>query len=231
MTILFVPGFMADSTLWDDMVALLDAPRPLQFANLDTGDSIPGMALAVLDQAPADFVLVGFSMGGYVAREMARLAPDRVQALALIATSAREDSPEQARRKASALRQLSSARFSGLGRASVTASVHPSRSRDEGLIERVRAMSIKLGKDVFARQAAIQRDSDIDVLSEIRCPTLIVAADGDLLRSIEEAKELVAGIPDAELAVIPGSGHMIPLEAPRALAETLSGWLKKTRTA
>jgi pimeloyl-ACP methyl ester carboxylesterase len=83
MTTLLIPGFMLDYTLWDDLLPLVPAAQPVQFAALAGGDTVEAMAAAVLAEAPPTFTLVGFSMGGYVAREMARMAPERVTALAL----------------------------------------------------------------------------------------------------------------------------------------------------
>lgn len=227
MSILFVSGFMADETLWDEMLTHLETSEPVVRASLTEGDSIRSMALAILEKAPPDFVLVGFSMGGYVAREMLRLAPDRVRALALIGTSARGDNPEQARSKAAAVEQLAASGFSGLAPGLVKTSLHPSRGQDRDLIERVRGMSVRLGKEAFVRQAGIPREGDLDKLSGIHCPTLIIAAEGDRLRSVEESREMTARIPGAELIVIPDSGHMIPLEVPEELARILGAWLAR----
>jgi pimeloyl-ACP methyl ester carboxylesterase len=77
--------------------------------------------------------------------------------------------------------------------------LHPKDRDNEALIERVRAMGTRLGGDVFRRQSMLERPGDLDRLSEIRCPTLVVAASQDQLRSLEEARELQAGIPGATL--------------------------------
>lgn len=73
----------------------------------------------------------------------------------------------------------------------------------------------------------LERPGDIDRLVAICCPTLVVAASQDQLRSLEEAQELQAGIPDARLAVIEDSGHMIPIEAPQRLLEVIVPWLSR----
>jgi len=224
MSSVFVPGFMADQTLWDDLVPRLDTREEVVFADLKTGHTIEAIAQAILDRAPNEFHLVGFSMGGYVSREMARQAPHRVRSLVLIATSARGDTPEQIRRKESALQQISTARFSGLSLASVKASLHRERAGDAQLIERVRRMGLALGQEVFKRQSAVPRTGDLSRLGEIRCPTLVVAADDDQIRSLDEGHELRDGIPGAELVVIPRSGHMVPMEAPNLLARLMSDW-------
>jgi pimeloyl-ACP methyl ester carboxylesterase len=148
--------------------------------------------------------------------------------LILIATSARADTERQAQAKAAAVAQMrSSAVFRGLSRASVLASLHPMHANNDALIERVQAMGVRLGRDVFIRQSSMERNSDLDRLSEIRCPTLIIAAHDDGLRSLEEARELQLGIHDAEVVVIEDSGHMLPMEAPEAVGAAITSWLAR----
>jgi pimeloyl-ACP methyl ester carboxylesterase len=226
MNTVLLPGFMADAALWDATVPALRSLGPIQHGDLSQAATIDDMARQVLARAPDRFALVGFSMGGYVAREMARLAPQRVQALVLVATSARGDTPDQARRKLDSARSVNPQRFHGLSRAAIVSSLHPDRAHDERLIERIRAMGERLGGDVFVRHTMQARKSDLHRLRFIRCPTLIVAADQDRLRSLEEANELRDGIEGATPALIEHSGHMIPLEQPKALAEAVVPWLR-----
>lgn len=225
MTLVLVPGFMADAGLWDDVAARLAPFGPLYRADLSCGTSIADMAARVLADAPAGpFVAVGFSMGGYVAREMARQSPERVRALALIATSARPDTEERARQRSMAARGPARA-FRGLSRMAIASSLHPGRADDAVLGGRIREMSLRLGGEVMARQSGVARDGDLDRLDQVRVPVLIVAAAQDRLRSLEEARELRDGLPDARLLIVDDSGHMIPFEQPAALADVLAGWL------
>jgi len=227
MALLLVPGFMADDTLWRDLEAPLARFAPIHHADLRHDGSIEAMARRALEAAPPSFLLVGFSMGGYVARDIARLAPERVQALVLIATSTRPDSPALRQRKGAIGKAAPSVAFSGLSRIAVASSLHPKERDNEALIERVRAMGVRLGGDVFRRQSMLERPGDLDRLQEIRCPTLVVAAAQDQLRSLEEARELQAGIPGATLEVIEDTGHMIPIEAPERLAAVVVPWLER----
>jgi pimeloyl-ACP methyl ester carboxylesterase len=229
MAIVLLPGFMLDDGLWDDMAPLLQPIGPIHYGDLSQNDTIAGMARHVLASAPARFVLVGFSMGGYVAREMARLAPDRVTALVLVATSGRADTPSHARRKGAATERISQGGFRGMSRAAIARAFHPSRAADSALIEHVQAMGNRLGGEVFIRQSTLRRLDEADRLGEITCPTLVIAAAQDALRSVAEAEELQRGIPGATMRIVEGSGHMIPIEAPRELAALIMGWLGEIR--
>lgn len=227
MSILLVPGYMADEALWDDVLAPLARFGPVTHADLRHDSSIEAMAARALAGAPARFILVGFSMGGYVAREMARLAPERVRALVLIATSTRADTPALRQSRGTVGKAAASVAFSGLSKTAIATSLHPKQAGNEALVERVRAMGVRLGGEVFRRQSAIVRTGDRERLHEIRCPTLIVAAGHDRLRSREESEEMHAGLSGSELAVIEDSGHMVPIEAPQALLAILEPWLER----
>lgn len=223
---LLVPGFMADATLWDDMLPFLPPEQDVQFADINTGTTIDAMARAILAQAPPEFIVLGFSMGGYVARQIVYLAPERVQGLILVATSARPDKPALVQKRVAAAEAMASSAFHGLARGSIRASLHAGRAEDTAMIERVRAMGQRLGLDVFLRQTAVVRAGDLEQLATIACPTLVVAADGDQLRTVDEAREQADGIPGARLAVVKQSGHMVPLEAPQVLGGIITHWLK-----
>jgi pimeloyl-ACP methyl ester carboxylesterase len=224
MTLLLIPGFMADDTLWDAMTDDLATFGPLVAVDLSRGEDIESMAAAILADAPASFVAVGFSMGGYVARELARIAPERVTAMILIATSARGDTEELIRQRRSALKAAPKS-FKGLSRPAIVSSLHPDLAGDEAMIARIRDMGLRLGGEVFHRQSAMARAGDLDRLGQITQPTLIVAADADRLRGPDEAEELHRGIAGSTLLHVANSGHMVPLEQPAALSRIMTDWL------
>jgi len=227
MSLLLVPGYMADDTLWDDLRDRLAPFGPLVHADLRHDSTLEDMARRVLRDAPPGFILVGFSMGGYVAREIVRQAPGRVRALVLIATSTRPDSPALRHSKARVAQAAPSVSFAGLSRVAIATSLHPKDSANEALIERVRMMGVRLGGEAFRNQSLLERPGDLHLLEPIRCPTLVVAAGHDRLRSIEESQELHRGIAGSEFAVIEDSGHMIPIEAPAQLGDVLAPWLER----
>lgn len=226
MSAVLISGYMADDTLWDDMAGTLASIGPLTIFNLNHGGSIEAIATNALLSSPPKFNLIGFSMGGYVAREMVRQAPDRVSALVLIATSSHADSQQRTTLKSTAVHAMSAASFRGLSRVAIAASLHPDHAADAGLIARVRDMGTRLGGEAFISQSKVRRNGDTDRLAEIVCPTLVVAAAQDQLRSVDEARELCAGIPNSQLKVIEKSGHMIPFEQPAALAGAIVDWIQ-----
>ncbi|MFV0302523.1 MAG: alpha/beta fold hydrolase [Paracoccus sp. (in: a-proteobacteria)] len=223
MTLVLVPGFMLDDDLWTDMRPGLDRLGPILHADTSRADAIDEMAARTLRTAPGRFDLLGFSMGGYIARAMQRAAPDRVRRLVLVATSARGESAFDAQRKALVAR-TDPALFGGLSRRSIRLSLAPDRENDTALVERIHAMSLRLGGETFRRQSLLRRDGDLQRLAAIDCPTLIVAGERDRLRSVDESREMKAAIPNANLLVL-NSGHMIPMEAPADLLSALTAFL------
>ncbi|MEQ8334245.1 alpha/beta fold hydrolase [Nisaea sp.] len=224
--ILFLPGFMCDQHLWDDVVDGMRFLGHLHFGDLTRDRSFEAMAERVLADAPERFSLVGFSMGGFVAREIALMAPERVERLALVNTSARGDSPEQAGRKAGLAKAAEGRGFRGLSRHSILSSLHPDRRSDETLVARIREMADRIGKDGFVNQIGVVRQDGHGRLGAIACPTLVVWCRQDELRSLGEATELADGIPGARLEIVEGCGHMLPLEAPEQMAALLGAWLE-----
>ncbi len=225
MTLVLLPGFMLDADLWRDVDARLQAFGPLIHAELGRDNTMVAMAHRALVAAPAGFALIGFSMGGYVAREMVRIAPERASALVLVATSARDATAIQAERRAAAATRVAAVGLAGLSRSAIARSLHPDHADDAALVGRIHAMGRRLGEEAFLRQCRLDRRGDLDRLGGIRCPTLIVAGAQDGLRSLAEAEELHRGIAGSDLAVIDGTGHMIPMEAPGRLAEVIVPWL------
>jgi len=230
-TLILLPGFMCDADLWADVVPLLRPGWRVLHADMFSDSSIEAMAVRALDEVPGRFAAIGFSMGGFVAREIALTAPDRAEALALIATSALGTTPERAERNRERRARIAAAPFRGLSRSDLRRALHPSRRDDAALVERMLAMGARLGKEVLLRQLSAERVDGYARLPEIRCPTLVVAADSDELRPRDETDRLAAGIPGARYEIVAGCGHMIPLEQPETLAALLNGWLDQAMPA
>jgi pimeloyl-ACP methyl ester carboxylesterase len=222
--LLFLPGFMLTEALWDDMRDGLAALGNCHFGDLSRNDSIASMAAHVLAAAPPRFILFGFSMGGFVAQQIVRQAPERVLALALLNTSSRAQTPQEAAQTAAQLALARDIPFKGLTSRALASSVHPARRGDAALLGRLQAMALKNGKPVFLRQMAALRDDDPDGLERIDCPTLIVGSSDDGLRSLAESEQMARRIAGSRLVVMRDCGHMTPLEKPAELLDVIRQW-------
>ncbi len=222
------PGFMTDRGLWACMEKKLEALGRCHFADLGQDDSLAGIARRTLDAAAARFVLIGFSMGGYVAREMAGQAPHRVAGLVLMDTSARPNGAKAAERNRRLIEVTNERGFRGFSRMARQKSLHPDRRRDDSLLAAMQDMALRMGEAAFLRQLALERRDGRHGLRDIDCPTLVVWSRQDELRSLDEAQELTNGIANASLEIIENCGHMTPLEQAGELSRILRNWLKDT---
>ena len=225
--LILCPGFMNDRGLWAHMEKSLAAFGRCQFADQSQDSSLSDIAHRVLGTAPSQFILIGFSMGGYVAREVLRLAPQCVSGLVLINTSARPDTGKNSDRNRELIEVTRSQGFRGLSKKALRNSLHPSRRHDEKLIDSLQSMVLRMGESTFLNQLAIVRKDDRPTLEDIKCPTLVIWSRQDGLRSLEEALELAEGIPNARLEIIDDSGHMAPLEQPEKLMQVLLNWFSE----
>jgi len=221
--LVLLPGFMCDADLWTGLVPDLGRLGPLHYGNVYQDDTLEGMAERVLSESPERFVLVGFSMGGFVARVLALMAPQRVAGVAFIASSAREYTPAERARRVRGNLPGDRPKRANPG---VALGLHPNRERDPVLLERLRDMQRRLGSEVRARQSALVRKDGYADLERIVCPSLVVACRQDRLRSFGETERMAKHLPHARFEVIEDCGHMAPLEKPHALAALLADWIK-----
>jgi pimeloyl-ACP methyl ester carboxylesterase len=226
---LLIPGLNCSARIFSHQIPALWQFGPVTIADHREGDTMEAMARNILAAAPPTFALVGFSMGGYVALEIVRQAPGRVERLALLATNARADSPEQSEKRLKRLAQVEAGGFDDDIRQNGPLSLHPDHATDPALAEVNRTMALEAGADAFIghTRAIIARRDQRDLLPKISCPTLVVAGDGDQLMPAAATDELAALIPGAGLVTLPQSGHYFPLEQPERLNEALSEWLSR----
>lgn len=218
-SILFLPGLLCDAALFQPQREALEDAWEIQVADLTQADSIAGMAATALAAAPPRFALAALSMGGYVALEIMRQAPERVTHLALMDTSARQDTAEQRARRLGLLELSRMGQFRGVTPRLLPQLVHPSRLGDSDLCQVVLDMAARVGAEGFLRQqtAILGRVDSRPRLSAIACPTLVLCGAQDVLTPPEHSRELAADIATAELALIPDCGHLASLEQPEAV--------------
>lgn len=229
LPVVLIPGLLLSARLYCDQIAALWPAGPVMIANHTRDDSMAGIARRILAQAPQRFALAGLSMGGYIAFEILRQAPERVAKLALLDTAARADTPEASAARRTQMELAAAGRFTEVILGLVPRLVHPSREHDAPLIERIRIMGEEVGVRGYLNQQAanIARIDSRPTLRDIRCPTLVLVGDSDVLTPPERAQEIAAGIAGAELVVVPRCGHLSALECPQAVTDALRAWLAR----
>lgn len=229
MNTILVPPLMCSSLAYGPILDVAWAHGSVAVADTRHDDTVVAMAARLLREAPEEFALLGTSMGGYVALEVVRQAPQRVRALALVSTSARADTAEQraARERQSGLVEAGDFdRLVDLAFPGVVAEQHVD---DRALLDAWRATTHAVGPRVFLRQqrATMGRADARGLLPTIDCPTVVIHGADDRLVPVEMGEELARSIPGAELVTLAGAGHAVFLEQPDASASVVAVFLDR----
>jgi pimeloyl-ACP methyl ester carboxylesterase len=225
--LVLIPGLLCSPALWQAQIRGLSDIANISVADHMRHDDLGEIAAAILTTAPAHFALAGLSMGGYIAFEILRQAPDRVTRLALLDTSARADPPERRQHR---LHLIALAEAAGAERAQqelLPSLVHRARLTDQALIEAVLQMATDTGVAAFKRQQAaiMARPDNRPLLASIRCPTLVLVGCDDALTPPALAREIAEGIAEAELEIVAECGHLASMEQPEAVNRAMRAWL------
>ncbi len=215
-----LPGLLNDARVWQHQTTALADIAHVTVADLTNADSVSA-------KAPAQrFALAGLSMGGYVALEVMRQAPERVLALALIDTSSRADTDIAVENRQRLIHKAATD-FDAVVNELSHKMVHPSALTDEPLMTLIKNMALGLGKSVFLRQqkAIMQRIDSRPYLDAINCPTLVLCGREDVVTPLPLHEEMAAAIAASRLVVVEQCGHLAPLGQPQRVTRALTAWL------
>lgn len=229
--VLFLPGMLADANLFGRQATDLAELGKVEIADLSRSDSIAAMAADALAQVSSErFALVGLSLGGYVAFEILRRAPQRVVALALLDTTARPDTPEATAAR-QALMQRAESDFPGVIETLIPRLSHPATVDQPEVRGVIQSMAMSLGKDAFLRQerAIVGRPDSRPDLGRIAVPTLVLCGREDVITPVEVHEEMAAAIPDAVLEIVDECGHLSTLDQPTPVSLALQNWLTRVK--
>lgn len=226
--LLLLPGLLCDAAVW--------APLALDgtVVNYGRADALTTMAqLALAAAPPGPLAVAGHSMGGRVAFEMLRLAPERIERLALLDTGCHPLPPGEAGEKERAgrhaLRDLAQRDgMRAMARQWALGMVHPSRV-DTPLFDAVLDMLERHDVATFEAQihALLMRPDATPLLAQVRCPTLLLTGAQDSWSSPAQHRAMHEAIADSQLVVVPDCGHMSTMEDPAAVRAALVGWLQR----
>lgn len=229
LPVVLIPGLLCTPRLYQEQLPALWHFGPVTVADHTRDDSMGGIARRILAQAPPNFALIGLSMGGYVAFEILRQAPERVTKLALLDTTARADLPEQTENRRRQVEMAENGRFSGIAELLFPRFVAAARHGDRALQSIVRTMAEDTGAPAFVRQqtAIMNRIDSRPGLAAIGCPTVVIVGAQDVLTPPDRAAEIAAGLPNARQVVVPDCGHLSTLEQPEAVTRALTAFLTR----
>jgi len=225
--LILLPGQLCDAALWQPQIAALGDLAEIIVGDLTQDDSVAAMAERVMVAAARRVAMCGLSLGGYVALEVMRRMPDRVDRLALISTSARPDATEQSLRRERSVRAARIGTFKGVTPRFLPGIVHPDHAVDPDLAKIVLDMTQRVGRVAFERQqnAALSRPDSRPLLASIRCPTLVVGGRQDRVTPPALQEEIAAGIAHSSLRILDVCGHLAPLEQPDEVNRLMRAWL------
>lgn len=226
--IVFLPGLICDQRLWRDVIDGLSETAAPMVADLRLDDTIPAMAARTLAAAPPHFALASLSMGGYVALEIMRQAPERVTHLALFDTSARADTEERRETRRKGIEMIGQGKFIGVSRGLLGQLIAP-QYLGTPLADEVQAMSERVGPEAYVRQqkAILGRIDSVPFLKDIAVPTLVGVGALDKMTPPELAQEMAEHIPGADLVQFPDAAHLPTMENPAPVVEAMKGLLAR----
>ncbi|MFT3906478.1 MAG: alpha/beta hydrolase [Steroidobacteraceae bacterium] len=234
MQLVLAPGLLCDAEVWRAQRAALaefgDIFIP-QYAQLN---SLPAMAERLLGSVKGSFAIAGHSMGGRVALEVFRQAPQRVLGLALLDTAYQPLAGGEVgeKERAGRLKLLNIAQTQGMHAMAsewVLPMVHPSRHEDRALLDTIVRMMERASPEIYAAQinALLCRPDATKLLPQIACPVLTLCGAEDLWSPAARHREMAQMVQHGEFVVIPDCGHMSPMERPGAVNVALRDWLKR----
>jgi pimeloyl-ACP methyl ester carboxylesterase len=223
-----IPGALSNERIWRFQLSTLTQIANIFHANNVSHASLEAMAQQLLLTMPEQFMLIGYSMGGYAALEVMRQAPERVNKLVLMSTSAYPVEPDGMPNRLKAIELTKQGKFTEMLGASRGISFSPSNANNTELLQLKYQMATEVGADAFLRQqqAIIQRRDYRPILSAIKCPTLIITGNDDRVLLPRDSIEMAQMIPAAQLIQLASCGHMPTWECKEQITQHLAEFMQ-----
>jgi pimeloyl-ACP methyl ester carboxylesterase len=227
LPLLLVPGLGCSARLYAPQLDALWRFGPVTVADHTRDETMEAIAKRILKDAPPRFALAGLSMGGFISFAIMRLAPERVDRLALLDTNARADVPERSAEREKFIAMAQAGKFAEVNAALTPRYLHPDH-RGEAFRKIVDAMADDVGTEGFIRQqrAIMSRPDSRPMLPGIKCPALVLVGDSDAATPPDLSKEMADAIPGAKLVIVKDCGHLSTIEQPAAVNAAMAEWLQ-----
>lgn len=224
MTVLLLPGLLCDRTVWSHQIRALEKIAEVIVPDFRFVNSITAMAQITLDAAPQTFALAGHSMGARVAIETFRLAPDRVERIALLDTGAHPRGPHEESKRGELVEIARTQGMEAMAARWLPPMLHPDHT---ALLGPLTEMVKRSTPETFANQqrALLGRPEARAVLPLIKCPALVLCGRQDAWSPVSQHEEIAEAMPHSKLVIVEEAGHMAPVEQPEAVTKALLAWL------
>jgi pimeloyl-ACP methyl ester carboxylesterase len=231
-TVVLIPGLICNELAWADVANLLsDMGLDVVIADVSEPNTITDMAQSVLDSVSGDLIPLGHSMGGRVALEMVRLAPERVKALGLIATGAHPLAEGETEKREAVIKLANEQGMSALVEKWLPPMVAKGYAESEPLrYQQLFDSCISAGEEQHERQirALVNRPNALPLLAEIETPAILVAGEEDAWSTPQQHADMESKMVKAQTKlVVLNTGHFVQYEAPQLFTESVLGWLKE----
>lgn len=226
-SLILIPGLAGNRAMWRDVGEALAPCRPAITDVHMRHDSIPEMAAALLREHAGPLVLAGASMGGMIAMEAARQAPERIVGLALLGTNAAPETAQMRVLRENAIVLFAAGRMAEIIEPNVALAFHPDNATALSAAYLEFVDEAGAGQLIRQNRAVIARPDAREHLPQVRCPVLVMCgeAEADQLTPPAQSHEIAALVPHAKLVMVPKAGHMLTMEQPAFVAATLDAWL------
>ena len=226
--LVFLPGLAADATMWQQQLEAMPAQLRAVVSDAHSRHaSLPAMAEGLLQEHAGELILCGASMGGMLAMEVVRQAPQRIRGLALLGTSARPETEAMRALREAAITLFEEGRIDEVLQANLPLAFHPGRAKDLLLQQSYLDLVLRAGAQQLIRQnRAVMARADARLhLAAVACPTLVMCGDADQLTPPECSREIAQLIQGAEFVLLRQCGHMLTMERPAEVNAALLRWL------
>jgi pimeloyl-ACP methyl ester carboxylesterase len=221
--LVFVPGLLCTDALFQPQIDALSASHSIHIAQTTDCETIDQMVEYMLDSVSGEIIVIGLSMGGYVAQEAARIAPDRISAIALLSTSAQPDDEARKRQRHELIKLSEIGRFKGVTPRLLPRFLSAEALEDEAMCQTVMDMAAEIGQKHFTSQqyAIMARRDQRPYLPSFHKPSLVLCGMADELTPPQLSEEMAGLLPRAELVLPDKIGHLSSLEAPEEVTQAI----------
>jgi|SRR5699024_6159066 len=226
-TLVLIPGTLCNERLWESQVIHLQEIADVHIGNIFQDDSIEGMASRILKETKGDFFLAGLSLGGMVAIEIMKQAPERVKKLALLDTNPEGPTQKQIETWERFINLSENGQFNSITKDYLLPGLLSEQNQTLEKQNIVIQMANEVGKETMKKQmtALTHRPNVKNVLQQIKIPTLVIVGENDITCPPSMSEEIARNISKSELKIIKNAGHLVTLEEPNEVSKLLKSWL------